>query len=74
MQLKRALLVILFTCWVRGGIINSKNHKISPKKAKDKSSDPMPAAYQSAVNFPIVGIGASAGGLEAVSLLMNNLP
>jgi len=34
----------------------------------------MQTASQSAINFPIVGIGASAGGLEAVSQLLKHLP
>ena len=41
----------------------SKNKKKSPAKEGIKDN-----------SFPIVAIGASAGGLEAVSLLLRNLP
>ena len=59
--------VILSIWLVKGSIINTKNPKMSDKNEKNKAS-------QSTINFPIVGIGASAGGLEAVSHLLKNLP
>ncbi|MCW8933625.1 MAG: PAS domain-containing protein [Gammaproteobacteria bacterium] len=34
----------------------------------------MTDASKSVINFPIVGIGASAGGLEAATVLLKNLP
>ncbi|MBI4962947.1 MAG: PAS domain-containing protein [Desulfomonile tiedjei] len=59
----------------------------SPKKKAAKANLPVvrPAAKrpkklrnaavaESAANFPIVGVGASAGGLEAFQLLFNNMP
>ena len=33
-----------------------------------------PAAAPSAVDFPVIGIGASAGGIEAISQLLQRLP
>jgi two-component system CheB/CheR fusion protein len=45
------------------------------KPAKINASEPMPASEKSAHNsFPIVGVGASAGGLEAFNQLLSHLP
>ena len=47
------------------------------KNLRTKTSKRAPAAKKSrasALVFPIVGIGASAGGLEAVTQLLRNLP
>ena len=51
--------------------------RATPKVAKPnkKSSQPAPGPEPSkADSFPIVGIGASAGGLEAFKELLTNLP
>lgn len=47
--------------------------KIAPKKAPQKKV-PMSLREQKTLSFPVVGIGASAGGLEAVSELLKHLP
>lgn len=47
--------------------------KIAPKKAPHKKA-PMSLTEQEALSFPVVGIGASAGGLEAISELLKHLP
>jgi two-component system CheB/CheR fusion protein len=44
----------------------------SPNKKTDKSSPPKPCAADH--SFPIVGIGASAGGLEALEQFIGNVP
>jgi two-component system CheB/CheR fusion protein len=52
------------------------------KKARSRSGDPGPKAKRviavpessAGTSFPIVGVGASAGGLEAVSALLKALP
>src|SRR5437762_3024430 len=48
--------------------------KISPRKTKPRS--PKPASIQAAspASFPVVGVGASAGGLEAFTAFLTNLP
>jgi two-component system CheB/CheR fusion protein len=43
-------------------------------KMKSRQRAPSPVRVPKAENFPIVGIGASAGGLEAFSDLVGNLP
>ena len=45
-----------------------------PRALKQRSRDRAPAGSTSLVNFPIVAIGASAGGLEAFSNLLRALP
>src|SRR5512142_3160885 len=44
------------------------------KKAKPAQSKPTPIAPPKEHHFPVVGIGASAGGLEAFSNLLPHLP
>src|SRR5258706_3435044 len=47
----------------------------SPTKAGRKKASPVSKAGRPAVKpFPIVGVGASAGGLEAFSQLLKHLP
>ena len=41
---------------------------------KSNEIDPLISVNSGAVNFPIAGIGASAGGLEALSDFLENLP
>ena len=50
--------------------------KSSGLAEKDASAPAEPARSTSALKtaFPVVGIGASAGGLEAVTQLLNHLP
>ncbi|MFM2064185.1 MAG: hypothetical protein RLZZ507_3856 [Cyanobacteriota bacterium] len=53
------------------------NFKRSPKKYPAKASNTTKSPEQQSKNkelFPIVGIGASAGGLEAFSELLSHLP
>jgi len=50
----------------------SQTATATPKKAPRPPADPAPSAGRSA--FPIVGIGASAGGLEALDLFLKNVP
>lgn len=58
----------------RVNIITSKAPAASKKSSK-KASNKQPAADLSLpVSFPVVGIGASAGGLEAFSALLKSLP
>jgi two-component system CheB/CheR fusion protein len=49
---------------------------VNKKKSKaiEKKSNPPPNPQSPRLGFPIVGIGASAGGLEAVRELLSNLP
>ncbi len=53
-----------------------KTKKVRKRPAKKKTSGTrLPAVTESArPGFPIVGIGASAGGLEALEELLNNMP
>jgi len=46
----------------------------SAKKSRSKKKQPKSASSVSNDNFPIVGIGASAGGLEAIKDLLQALP
>src|ERR1700712_2087018 len=39
-----------------------------------QSSDPSPMAPRSGLSFPVVGLGASAGGLAAVTRLLEAMP
>jgi two-component system, chemotaxis family, CheB/CheR fusion protein len=43
-------------------------------KAKKPSKNRLPAATESDHRFPVVGIGASAGGLEAFTMLLKAIP
>jgi two-component system CheB/CheR fusion protein len=52
---------------------NVPKNKGRHKNKKEKSQAALPAP-QAIVNFPIVAIGASAGGLEAFSSLLRSLP
>ena len=48
-----------------------------PKKPNSHSAEPGPSDKQSDVaeqTFPVVGVGASAGGLDAFTKLLKNLP
>lgn len=49
---------------MKKAVTRSKRPKPAPAKARRHPSD----------SFPVVGIGASAGGLEAVTLLLKDLP
>src|SRR6266700_3538878 len=44
------------------------------RKAQHKPKPPVAVAAPSPPSFPIVGIGASAGGLEAFTKLLKKLP
>jgi len=53
-----------------------KQKKKGPEKNKNSSGDPVKKRNKKpgSSDFPIVGIGASAGGLEALELFFTNLP
>ncbi|MBK5275400.1 MAG: PAS domain-containing protein [Desulfuromonadales bacterium] len=53
-----------------------KKQKIPAKSehTRDLSSPTAPPAHQESTLFPVVGIGASAGGLEALELFLSNVP
>ncbi len=54
---------------------NKKTDPAEPKSPKDsKISKIKSSAKEVIVDFPIVGIGASAGGLEALELFFTNMP
>src|SRR4029450_10382252 len=62
----------------RGGATDKKASELKPKK-RSTSSRPMSARQaqepgDAPNHFPVVGIGASAGGLEAFTELLKNLP
>src|SRR6266516_1896403 len=46
----------------------------SRQSRRDSKGHPVTSSRQTAVRFPIVGIGASAGGLEACTHLLQHLP
>jgi chemotaxis methyl-accepting protein methylase len=46
--------------------------KRAPKQASPRASEPTPEPHRA--SFPIVGIGASAGGLEALEEFLRNVP
>ena len=50
------------------------NSPLDPSNHKPNSSDETVEAGKPPVSFPIVGIGASAGGLEAIRELLQNIP
>ncbi|HEY9220819.1 MAG TPA: CheR family methyltransferase [Lutibacter sp.] len=52
---------------------NAKAAKETPKLNKAPKNKPIPVTEKVAHSFTVVAIGASAGGLEAVSLLLQNL-
>ena len=56
----------------KGKVINTKSSKKNNKKTK--TPELQAAISESKITFPVVGIGASAGGLEAVSSLLKELP
>ena len=49
----------------------AKNRKPAPRKPSSKDQARLPSASDA---FPIVGMGASAGGLEAFTSFFNNMP
>src|SRR5881394_2527806 len=55
-----------------GGTVNSSRSRRKRKPVAVPT--PSPAADCSGGSFPVVGIGASAGGLEATIQLLKNLP
>jgi len=48
--------------------------KAGKKNNQRKHPNPAPTPRSAAATFPIVGIGASAGGLEALKLFLQNVP
>ncbi|MBE0422957.1 MAG: response regulator [Lutibacter sp.] len=52
---------------------SAKTAKETPKLKKALKNKPIPVSEKNANSFTVVAIGASAGGLEAVSLLLQNL-
>ncbi len=67
---------------VKAAKASSKETKTSqPVESKTLNAEPEPPEYSSegealgaSIGFPVVGIGASAGGLEAFTKLLENLP
>jgi two-component system CheB/CheR fusion protein len=55
---------------------NTPEKKNLKKTTKRTPSKALPSGYKKAAHpdFPIVGIGASAGGLEALELFLRNVP
>jgi two-component system CheB/CheR fusion protein len=55
---------------------NRSTAKAPRRAVKNKASAPSPGGVSGSVNkvFPVVGIGASAGGLEAMEELLSNMP
>ena len=47
---------------------------MSPEKSKNLKSKPLKSKVRNPNEFPIVGIGASAGGLEALESFFENMP
>jgi two-component system CheB/CheR fusion protein len=56
--------------------IGKKKAKSPPKTTRRIKRDSLPASSEAArgVSFPVVGVGASAGGLEAFTKLLQKLP
>jgi len=52
---------------------NKNNGKVPSRSVSKKSMDRKDKKTESLKNFPIVAIGASAGGIEAISKLLENL-
>ena len=52
----------------------SKSPRKPPTGKRAKPAEEAAVAVQPASDFPVVGIGASAGGLEAFSAILKNLP
>ena len=53
----------------------SPKSKPGTKKARPaKAAATLPSQIEASLSFPIVGIGASAGGLEALDEFLKNLP
>ncbi|HEY9647662.1 MAG TPA: chemotaxis protein CheB, partial [Chroococcidiopsis sp.] len=46
----------------------------SPRSPQSNDTPPSPSPMPTSDRFPVVGIGASAGGLEAFTQLLNHLP
>ena len=55
-----------------GFISTTKTNKTAKKRSRKQQQQPVPVMNE--VNFPVVGIGASAGGLQAISELLKCLP
>jgi two-component system CheB/CheR fusion protein len=53
---------------------SAKEPELPPGTTASSTVDPAPAEPKAAPSFPIAGIGASAGGLEAFSELLRHLP
>ena len=51
-----------------------ENMKKSNSKKTNKASNPKINQATASIHFPIVGIGASAGGLEALEQFFHNVP
>jgi two-component system CheB/CheR fusion protein len=52
----------------------AKGETIEDQEAVEKASEVQEALKSTAADFPIVGIGASAGGLEALEQFLRNVP
>lgn len=52
----------------------TQKKKITVKSKLTKTKKPKPETAKQSSHFPIVGIGASAGGLEALELFLANVP
>ena len=64
---------------LRPGPVSCKSKEMARKKSAENQAVPAagkrrPAKSDSVTPFPIVGIGASAGGLEALDAFVGNLP
>jgi two-component system CheB/CheR fusion protein len=55
-------------------MVNSKSHKTQQKVSKATSASVEKNVLPESSLFPIVGIGASAGGLEAIEQFISNVP
>lgn len=56
---------------------SKEKNKKSHSSSNSKKSDPRPQIETSPTSgsiFPVVGIGASAGGLEAIEKIFSNMP
>lgn len=53
---------------------NTTNHDEMPDEEDDRLAQPVDAEEPPRLPFPVVGIGASAGGLEAVGEFLTAMP
>jgi two-component system, chemotaxis family, CheB/CheR fusion protein len=53
---------------------NSKDSRKEPGKSSQKPIEPHAGGAETGADYPIVGIGASAGGLEAFEQFFTNMP